>query len=231
MAPNAQATLSGHAYSLEGSSSVIVDGSTYSLSPTENACVVQIMPTNTESSGPITLANGLIVTPVTSADKPGVNPALDLPNGVVISAGGPSAVVSGTTYSVLPSNYRLLVNGASTLTLPPKPSPSFFTVDRKIFTAASNGFYLAGGTILPSGADVTVSGVDVRLGTNSALHIGSATLATSGPASTNGVGGAIVAAFKAPASDQKAAATRKEASGFGLAGALGAGVGTLTYLI
>ncbi|KAL2036767.1 hypothetical protein N7G274_010491 [Stereocaulon virgatum] len=54
MAPGAQATVSGHVYSMDGSSSVVVDGSmTYSLPPTENAYIVQDMASTTPPNGSI----------------------------------------------------------------------------------------------------------------------------------------------------------------------------------
>ena len=54
MAPSAQTTVSGHVYSLHGSSSVVVDGSsTYSLPPMENAYVVQDMASTTPPNGSI----------------------------------------------------------------------------------------------------------------------------------------------------------------------------------
>ena len=176
IAPGSQATISGQVFSLGGSSSVAVDGSTYALPPTQNAYIIQaLQPTST---GPITLSNGLVVTPAASAAIPGAYPALNLPNGAVISAGGPKAVVSGTTYSVLPSNQGLLVNGASTLALPPLPSAprSIFSVAGQTFTAAPTGFSIAGTTISPGGQAVTISGTAISLNAFSQLQIGSSTI-------------------------------------------------------
>ena len=176
IAPGSQATISGQVFSLGGSSSVAVDGSTYALPPTQNAYIIQaLQPTST---GPITLSNGLVVTPAASAAIPGAYPALNLPNGAVISAGGPTAVVSGTTYSVLPSNQGLLVNGASTLALPPLPSAprSIFSVAGQTFTAAPTGFSIAGTTISPRGQAVTISGTAISLNAFSQLQIGSSTI-------------------------------------------------------
>ncbi len=147
MAPGSQATISGQVFSLDGSSSVAVDGSIYSLPPTQNAYIMHAV--QPISTGHITLSNGLVITPAASAATPGAYPALNLPNGAIISAGGPTAVVSGTTYSVLPSNQGLLVNGAITLALLPLPSApqSIFSVAGQTFTAAPTGFSVAGTTI------------------------------------------------------------------------------------
>ena len=176
IAPGSQATISGQVFSLDGSSSVAVDGSTYSLPPTQNAYIIQAV--QTTPTGPITLSNGLVVTPAASAATPGAYPALNLPNGAVISAGGPTAVFSGTTYSVLPSNQGLLVNGASTLALPPLPSApqSIFSVAGQTFTAAPTGFSIAGTTIAPGGQAVTISGTAIALNSFSQLQIGSSTI-------------------------------------------------------
>lgn len=176
IAPGSQATISGQVFSLDGSSSVAVDGSTYSLPPTQNAYIMQaVQPTSTAS---ITLSNGLVITPAASAATPGAYPALNLPNGAVISAGGPTAVISGTTYSVLPSNQGLLVNGASTLALPPLPSApqSIFSVAGQTFTAAPTGFSIAGTTISPGGQAVTISGTAISLNSFSELQIGPSTI-------------------------------------------------------
>ena len=176
IAPGSQATISGQVFSLDGSSSVAVDGSTYSLPPTQNAYIMQSV--QPASTAPITLSNGLVITPAASAATPGAYPALNLPNGAVISAGGPTAVVSGTTYSVLPSNQGLLVNGASTMALPPLPSApqSIFSVAGQTFTAAPAGFSIAGTTISPGGQAVTISGTAISLNSFSQLQIGSSTI-------------------------------------------------------
>ena len=176
IAPGSQATISGQVFSLDGSSSVAVDGSTYSLPPTQNAYIMQSV--QPASTAPITLSNGLVITPAASAATPGAYPALNLPNGAVISAGGPTAVVSGTTYSVLPSNQGLLVNGASTMALPPLPSApqSIFSVAGQIFTAAPAGFSIAGTIISPGGQAVTISGTAISLNSFSQLQIGSSTI-------------------------------------------------------
>ena len=176
IAPGSQATISGQVFSLDGSSSVAVDGSTYSLPPTQNAYIMKaVQPTST---APITLFNGLVITPAASVATPGAYPALNLPNGAVISAGGPTAVVSGTTYSVLPSNQGLLVNGASTMALPPLPSAPqlIFSVAGQTFTAARAGFSIAGTTILPGGQALTISGTAISLNSFSQLQIGSSTI-------------------------------------------------------
>ena len=179
LAPGSQATISGQVFSLDGSSSVAVDGSTYSLPPTQNAYIMHAV--QPVSTGHITLSNGLVVTPAASPATPGAYPALNLPNGAIISAGGPTAVISGTTYSVLPSNQGLLVNGASTLALPPLSSApqSIFSVAGQTFTAAPTGFSIAGTTVSPGGQVVIISGTAISLNSFSQLQIGSSTITLS----------------------------------------------------
>ena len=193
MAPGAQAEVSGHSYSVgaAAASNVVVDGNTYSLPPTNNAFLLQTLPPSNAApvpTGPMTLGNGLVVTPqITPA--PGsnsvVNQVYDLPNGAAISAGGPPAVVSGTTYSALPSNKGFLLNGASTLPLPPSfptapppPANSIFTLGNQVITAAPTGFIVAPGTTLsPGGPAVTISGTPLSLlPSGTALIIGTSTL-------------------------------------------------------
>lgn len=190
IAPGQQAVVSGHVYSVAattaGSSNVIVDGSTYSLPPTKNAYLVQTIPSSNPAAiatGPITLGNGLVVTPqITPA--PGsnsvANQVFNLPNGAAVSVGGSAAVVSGTTYSALPSNQGFLVNGASTLAIPAaveSPSaPRIFTVGGETITAAPTGFPVAGRLLLPGGPPATISGTVLSLDSSSHLQIGSSTI-------------------------------------------------------
>ena len=125
------------------------------------------------------LSNGFVVIPAVTAASNGAEPALQLPNSALISAGGLPAVVSGTAYSVLPSNQGLFVNGANAPSIPQlsstSPSLSIFTVGGQAFTASPGGFPLAGTSLLPGGSPLTISGTVVLLG-QGALRIGSTTM-------------------------------------------------------
>ena len=159
-----------------------ISGQVYPLPPTGSTYPGQTTPSNDQPSAanaPIMLSNGFVVTPAVTAASNGAEPALQLPSSALISAGGLPAVVSGTAYSVLPSNQGLLVNGASTLSIPQlpstSPSPSIFTVGSQAFTASPGGFPLAGTSLLPGESPVTISGTVVLLG-QGALQIGSTTM-------------------------------------------------------
>lgn len=208
IAPNGVATVGGHTFSLAGSSSIVEDGNTYSIPPTSNAYVVQA---NTPAAngvalptGAVTLANGLVVTPEAGA-APGASATYRLPGGVEISAGGAPAIVSGTTYSALPSGEGFLVNGKSTLALPEvtagaMASAAVYTVGGQVFTANPTGFAIGSATVAPGGTAVTVSGTVISLDKSSHLRIGSSTmdLTSKYPVATNDVvsvgGSAITAA-------------------------------------
>ena len=88
--------------------------------------------------------------------------------------------------------------------------------------------------------------MDISLGTNSVLHIGSQTLATLGAAATSsvavsgnstgtGLGGAIISAFSAPPSAPTGAhsggGSRRETWSIGLAGLVGIGIGAFAWVL
>ena len=159
-----------------------VSGQIDSMLPTSNLYPGQTAPFNGQQSPtipPITLSGGLVITPAVTVAPNGAKPALQLPNGALISAGGLPAIISGTTYSVLPSNRGLLLNGKSTLSIPQlpsnPPSPPIFTVGGQAFTASLGGFPLASTRLLPGGPPVTISGTIVSLG-QGALQIDSTTM-------------------------------------------------------
>ena len=194
LAPGAQATVSGAVYSLAGDSSVIANGQTYALPPTENAYIVQTVPTARPMTPPtpVTLSNGLVITPQpSSCDRCAA--VYNLPNGASVSAGGTVAVVSGTTYSVLPTG-GLLVNGKSTLAVPsPIPTATnyntVFSIGGSTFTPVPTGFVLPNGaTLTPGARAATISGTLVSLGASGTLLLGSSTI-TLPPQSVFVVGG------------------------------------------
>ena len=157
IAPGAQATISGHVFSAAstGATNIAIDGNNFALATTAGALL--------ETPAPIS--------PV-SAEA-----AVTLANGDVISAGGPAAVVSGVTASVLGDDSGLVI-GSKTIPLPPPSvlttSNAVYTVGGQTFTAAPSGLPISidGTTLSPGGSPITISGTVVSLGSG-ALQIGS----------------------------------------------------------
>ena len=185
IAPGSTAAISGHVYSLVGSSSVIMDGNTYALPAATNAYQIQAAtsaPTPPSiASGPLTLANGLVITaqPSTSLGAP---QNYILPNGASLSAGGSTAVFSGTTYSALPSDAGIVAagpSGSSTLvipTLPPIATQSIYIAAGATFTPQATGFAIGGATLTPGGQALTTGDTVVSLGTSGTFVMGSSTM-------------------------------------------------------
>ena len=157
IAPGAQATISGHVFSAAstGATNIAIDGNNYALPTTAGALL--------ETPAPIS--------PMTA------EPVVTLANGDVISAGGPAAVVSGVTASVLGDDSGLVI-GSKTIPLPPpsalSTSNAVYTVGGQTFTAAPSGLPISidGTTLSPGGSPITISGTVISLG-NGALQIGS----------------------------------------------------------
>lgn len=147
VASGSQLTISGHIFSA-GLSSLLIDGSAYAL-PTSVGAIVQ-QPADLQA---ITLAA----------------------NGAIVSAGGPPAALSGTTYSVASDGRALLASG-KTMPFPTKPQ-SIFTVAGETFTAAPTGFVAAGKTVARDGSAVTIDGTAVSSGP-SGTQIGSSSTTT-----------------------------------------------------
>lgn len=182
IAPGSIATVGDHIYSLVGSSSVIVDGgNTYALPATNNAYQIQPAtstpppsPTTLPIFSPLTLANGLVITPHPEPSTPSSTPDNDnylLPNGASLSPGGPTAIYSGTTYSALPSNVGILAiagpSGSSpttttTFAIPiPNPTPQLQVRpgSQSVFTVAGEVFTGVGGAVaVESGVTGIVTG-------------------------------------------------------------------------
>lgn len=185
IAPGSTAAISGHVYSLAGSSIVVMDGNTYALPAVTNAYQVQAAtsptPTPSIASGPLTLSNGLVITaqPSTSSNTP---QNYILPNGASLSAGGNTAVYSGTTYSALPSNAGILAagpSGTSTLalpTIPPTATQSIYTAAGATFTPEASGFPIGTTTLAPGGQAFTTSGTIISLGTSGTFLLGTSTV-------------------------------------------------------
>ena len=157
IAPGAQATISGHVFSAAGTgaTNIAIDGNNYALPTT---------------------AGALLETPAPISPIP-AEAAVTLANGDVISAGGPAAVVSGVTASVLGDDSGLVI-GSKTIPLPPpsalRTSNAVYTVGGQTFTASPSGLPISidGTTLSPGGSPITISGTVVSLGSG-ALQIGS----------------------------------------------------------
>lgn len=157
IAPGAQATISGHVFSAAGTgaTNIAIDGSNYAIPTT---------------------AGALLETPAPLSPK-AAEAAVTLANGDVISAGGPAAVISGVTASVLGDDSGLVI-GSKTIPLPPPSalttSNAVYTVGGQTFTAAPSGLPISidGTTLSPGGSPITISGTVVSLGSG-ALQIGS----------------------------------------------------------
>ena len=133
VASGSEATVLGHVVSA-GSSSVIIDGSTYAL-PTGVGAAIQ---------------------------KPADLQAITLANGAIISAGGPPAAVSGTTYSIASDGRALLAND-KTMPFPTKQQ-SIFTIAGETFTAAPTELMAARKTVALNGSAITIDSTVVSLG-------------------------------------------------------------------
>ncbi|KAI4173732.1 MAG: hypothetical protein LQ346_008360 [Caloplaca aetnensis] len=174
ISPGNQVTIAGHTISA-APNRVIVDDTTYTLPAAAGAVQSPVA-----AASPITLANGIVVTPGASA----------------------ITVASEKVISVFPDGKSFVIGG-STITVPtatPTAGESVFTVAGEVFTAAPTGFVIAGMTVSPGGAAVTVSGTVVSLGTVG-LRVGSATFplptGTSTSTSTDELGDVIMSAFDA----------------------------------
>ena len=103
------------------------------------------------------------------------NPAGFVLAGSMLVPGGTAITISGTPISLNPSG--VLFIGSSSTKLPaPTSSPQTFTVGGHTFTADSTGFELAGSTLLPGGAAITLSGTPVSLAPSGVLIIGSSSI-------------------------------------------------------
>lgn len=186
IAPGNTAAISGHVYSLAGSSSVVMDGNTYALPAVTNAYQVQAATSSTPTppsipSGPLTLSNGLVVTAQPSSSS-GIPQNYILPNGASLSVGGSAAVFSGTTYSALSSNAGIVAagpSGSSILaipTIPPTATQSIYTAGGATFTPQAAGFAIGGTTLTAGGQALTTAGTVVSLGTSGTFVMGSSTM-------------------------------------------------------
>ena len=102
------------------------------------------------------------------------NPSNIIVAGSTLTPGGNGITVSGQSLS-LDNDGNLIVNGDS-IPIPYAPlhnSPPVFTVGGQSFTALSNGFAVAGSSVVPGGPPVVVSGTPIVLGYSGILTVGS----------------------------------------------------------
>ena len=165
IAPQVQAIIAGHTVSA-GVSSVIVDGTSYSLP-----------------------------TPVLAGITQGPAPkAITLVDGAVISAGGSAATISGTTYSIPSDGGELVLNG-KTMALS-SSIQSAFTVGGQRFTAAPNGFVIDGQSVTLDGPAIIVSGTLVSLGPSGLqIGSSTIPLTPAQQTQDSGLGGLIMSGF------------------------------------
>ncbi|KAF6231719.1 hypothetical protein HO173_010021 [Letharia columbiana] len=163
-----QSDIDGHAISV-GSSTIVVDGTSYALPSSAGAILQSPRP---QSNVPITLTNGVILTP-----------------------GGNAATISGTTYAI-PSDDSVLVVDGQLVPFPTQTAlQSVFTVGGQIFTAAPTGFAIGGQSVTLDGTAATLDGTVVSLGP-SGVQVGSKTIPlTSAQTTEAGLGGLIMSAF------------------------------------
>lgn len=109
----------------------------------------------------------------------GNQPFTAKPSGFVVGGstvlpGGVPVTISGTPVAL--DNSGGLVIGTSSFPIPNQNAASIFTIGKQPFTANPSGFVIAGSTVLPGGAPVTISGTQVSLDQAGGLVIGSSTI-------------------------------------------------------
>ncbi|KAL8628785.1 hypothetical protein Q9189_005513 [Teloschistes chrysophthalmus] len=213
-------TISGTAYSLLGSTALLVDSSTIPL-----PAITAPPSPSTHSSSVLRDAAGHTFTLA-----PGSGRGVVIAPGMTLSVGGAGATVSGTPYSLFTSAGKtFLIEGTSTLPLTaalasatPIPAPPL-TLFGTTIAADSDGAYVLGGkTIKPDGSGVRISGTVISLG-----HVGS------GGPEILVVGSSTTTVLKATGSGSaastrmaRASATSVASSSEGTSGAGGEGSGS-----
>lgn len=169
-----------------GGSPITVDGSTYSLAPSEVALVVngQTSPIAVPQGSPITMGD-VLATPIASGEYV-------LPGGQTLASDGPAVTVDGTTYSLATSG-SVVVNGVT--------SP--VSVAGVLTGLPDPALILPGTTLLP-GSSAVISGTTYSLpATGGGVYINgeSSTLPTASPGSPITLPNGVVATPTVVASD------------------------------
>ena len=107
------------------------------------------------------------------------DPSLTLINGAIISAGGPAAIVSGTTVAFLAphdDDDALIINGHTSPLPQPLSTPTpVLTVAGQTLTPAPTGFAVGSQSVLPDGPAVIVDGTTFSLASNALIVNGKTT--------------------------------------------------------
>ena len=198
-----QTTINSHVISV-GSSTVVVDGTSYAL-PISAGTVLQSP--HPQPNAPVTLTNGVILTP-----------------------GGAGVTFSGTAYAIPSDDTGLVVNG-QTVPFPTQTTfQSVFTVAGQAFTATPTGFAIGSQSVALDGTAATFNGTVVSLGP-SGLQIGSKTMPlTSAQATEGNLGGLIMSGFGSGVEPGVTAGGGNGSSGLAFTGA-GNRVGTRLGII
>ncbi len=158
IAVGAQTAVDGHTVSV-GSSHAVVDGSTYAL-PASAGAVVQA----TQAPSPLLVGSQSVVKALnggvvigSSTIAPGAHATFA---GHTVSVGSSAVIIDETTHA-LPSSPGTVVQGA------PASSP-VLVAGQSIVAAANGGIVIAGSTIAP-GAQATIAGHAVSVGSSTAV--------------------------------------------------------------
>jgi len=146
IAAGSETTVSGHIVSAGASGGLVVDGTTHAFQPTLAATPTPFL------IGSQTIAQAS--------------------NGALVVAGqtlsqGAVTTMSGHVISVGPSN--ILLDGTTYLLPSPPPTPTPFLIDFQTIAQASNGALILGSQTLSPGAQTTVSGHVLSIGTNALI--------------------------------------------------------------
>ncbi len=146
IAAGSETTVSGHIVSAGASGGLVVDGTTHAFQPTLAATPTPFL------IGSQTIAQAS--------------------NGALVVAGqtlsqGAVTTMSGHVISVGPSN--ILLDGTTHLLPSPPPTPTPFLIDFQTIAQASNGALIVGSQTLSPGAQTTISGHVLSIGTNALI--------------------------------------------------------------
>lgn len=155
---------------LPGGPGITISGTPITLGPSGTLFV---------GDNPVPLANELYFPPsfvfMIGGQTATANPAGFVLADSKLLPGGTPITISGTPVSLDPSGV-LFIGSSSINLLAPTSSQNTFTVGGYTFIAESTGFKLAGSTLLPGGAAITISGTPISLAPSGVLIIGSSSI-------------------------------------------------------